>query len=359
MNVFNLPDLGEGLPDAGIVTWHVKIGDSVTVDQLLVSVETAKAIVDLPSPYTGVIEKLCAAPGEILNVGQPLVIFKEEQNKDKNKDDKNKDLEILAGTAKATPAVRALAKKLNIDLYSIKPTGPNNTITLEDVEKMVVHNGDSKQSLDWQIVDHTARSMAIAMQQSVAEVVPATIFEDLILPDSVNIDLTVNLMQAIAFAQTKEPALNAWFKKEQNNFKQKLFSDVNLGIAVDSKDGLFVPVIKNVAAKTADNLRKELDLLCKKIEKRMILLEQLQQPTFILSNFGKFAGRYATPVILPPTVAILAVGKLRQTMVVLHNAAAIRNVVPVSLTFDHRAVTGGQAARFLMAILKFFSKTKD
>ena len=352
MKIFNLPDLGEGLPDAGIVAWHVNVGDIVKVDQLLVSVETAKAIVDIPAPQAGIIEKLCAAVGEVLGTGKPLVVFKDEQSE---------DLGTVVGTLKASPAVRVLAKKLHLDLHSIKPTGPNNTIIIDDIEKAAVNNSQvSDQLLDWQTVDHTTRSMALAMQQSLLEVVPATIFEDLMLPEAVNLDLTVTLMQSIAFASSQEPTLNAWFKKEQDNkFKQKLFSEINLGIAVDSKEGLFVPVIKNVAAKTSDELRKELNLLCEQIEKRMIALEQLQHPTFILSNFGKFAGRYATPVILPPTVAILAVGKLRQTMAVLHGVAVVKSCVPLSLTFDHRAVTGGQAARFLAAILKFFSKIKN
>ncbi len=352
MKIFNLPDLGEGLPDAGIVEWHVKVGDHVKVDQLLVSVETAKAVVEIPSPQNGIIEELCGLPKEVLKTGQPLVIFKEEQVISEETDPGT-----VVGIIKTTPAVRALAKKLNVNLNSVVPSGPNNTIIREDLEKASANIVNDENDSGWSFVDHTTRTMALSMQKSLAEVVPATIFEDLILTNSINLDTTVNLMQAIVFACTLEPTLNAWFKRDHNNnFKQKLFSEVNLGIAVDSKEGLFVPVIKNVASKSADNLRGELNLLLQQIDSRTIALERLQHPTFILSNFGKFTGRYATPVILPPTVAILAVGKLRQIVVALKGNMVIKDCLPLSLTFDHRAVTGGQAARFLRAILKFFDK---
>lgn len=344
MNVFNLPDLGEGLPDAQIVTWHVKIGDEIKIDQLLVSVETAKAVVDIPSPQSGIIEKLCVNPGDVLNTGQPLVIFKSTGSE-----------KYAQSTVdiKATPAVRALAKKLNINLSSVQPSGPNNSITIADLETIVANQ---EQDFGWQPVDHITKNMAVVMQQSHIEIVPATIFEDLILPSSSDLDLTVNLMQSIVFAVSCEPSLNSWFKKDlNNNFQQKIFKEIDLGIAVDSKDGLFVPVIRNVASKSAANLREELNLLRTQIETKKVTLDQLQDPTFILSNFGKFAGRYATPIILPPTVAILAVGKLRQSMVVLKGSPVVKMCAPLSLTFDHRAVTGGQAARFLRGLLKFFS----
>lgn len=279
---------------------------------------------------------------------------------------------------KASPAVRVLAKKLQLDINSITPTGSFGTITIEDVQqasnnysKIAKENVDNidpnadggratlHQTVDdgWVILHQTARSMAIAMQKSHHEAVPATIFEDLILPHYKHddkFDITVNLIQAIIFAATKEPAINSWIMQSNNNFKQKIFNEINLGIAVDSVDGLFVPVIKNVAAKTAKEIREELNLLLEMIKTRSLIPEQLQDATFILSNFGKFAGRYAIPVIVSPMAGILAVGSLRQTMIVVDNVAKASYMLPLSLTFDHRVITGGQAARFIKAILEFF-----
>lgn len=341
MKIFNLPDLGEGLPDAAIVAWHVKEGDEVKVDQLLVSVETAKAVVDIPSPYSGTIEKICANVGEVVNINQSLVIFKSEIV-----------TAIKETTINAMPAVRSLAKKLNIDLSKVIPSGLNNTITIKDVEQFATN---LEQKDDWCTLDHIAKNMAFTMQQANLEVVPATIFEDLILPNNKQLDLTVHLMLAIVCAAKIEPSVNAWFKKDYNNFKQKIFKEVNLGIAVDSKEGLFVPVINNVESKSADMLRAELNVLREQINTKGATTG-LQHPTFILSNFGKFAGRYATPIIVPPTVAILAVGKIREIMVIAGSSSVIKKCAPLSLSFDHRAVTGGQAARFLQAILQFFAE---
>lgn len=268
---------------------------------------------------------------------------------------------------KASPAVRVLAKKLQLDINSITPTGSFGTITIEDVQqasnnyskiaKENIDNIDPNADDGWVTLHQTARSMAIAMQKSHHEAVPATIFEDLILPNYKHddtFDITVNLIQAIIFAATKEPAINSWVIQSNNNFKQKIFNEINLGIAVDSVDGLFVPVIKNVAVKTAKEIREELNLLLQMIKTRSLIPEQLQDATFILSNFGKFAGRYAIPVIVSPMAGILAVGSLRQTMVVVDNVAKASYMLPLSLTFDHRVITGGQAARFIKAILEFF-----
>lgn len=338
MKIFNLPDLGEGLPDAAIVTWHVKEGDAVKVDQLLVSVETAKAVVDIPSPYSGTIATICAKVGEVVNINQPLVMFNSEKSA------------TLEETVRAMPAVRALAKKLNIDLSKVTPSGLNNTITVKDVEQFAANLEQD----DWCTLEHIAKNMAFTMQQANLEIVPATIFEDIILPNNNQLDLTVNLMLAIAFATKCEPVLNSWFKKDHNNFKQKIFKEINLGIAIDSKDGLFVPVINNIESKSTVTLRSELNTLREQINIQGCT-KGLQHPTFILSNFGKFAGRYATPVIVPPTVAILAVGKARDSIVIIEGSPVVKKCVPLSLSFDHRAVTGGQAARFLQAILQFFS----
>ncbi len=380
MTIFNfkLPDLGEGLPDAEIIAWHVNVGDSIKTDQLLLSVETAKAVIDIPSPCDGVVEQLCFKPGDLPRIGQVLVVFRTEvsteavdagtvvgkmQVTDHILQEINVTLgnKIVDNNVKAVPAVRALAKKLQLDINQITPTGEGNTITIDDVQKAssisISNNVNNTVSDGWITLHQTARTMALAMQKSHNEVVPATIFEDLILPDyknDVQFDITVSLIQAIAYSCTKEPAINSWIRYDNHNFKQKIFTNVNLGIAIDSPEGLFVPVIKKIASKSSDNLRTELNLLIQQIKTRSLIPEQLQDATFILSNFGKFAGRYAVPVVVSPMVGILAVGSLRQAMVVLDGAATISYVLPLSLTFDHRAVTGGQAARFLKAIIEFF-----
>ena len=177
---FNLPDLGEGLPDAEIVNWHVKVADKVKVDQLLVSVETAKAIIDIPSPVNGTIEKLCAKVKETVTTGELLVVFATNTNEHK--------LPLENAKILAVPAVRNLAKKLQVDLNKIIPTGKFNTITLQDVETAALtqeHSQEFKDNLnfdnnnvnnDWVNLPNTIKSMAIAMQKSHQEVSVALVF---------------------------------------------------------------------------------------------------------------------------------------------------------------------------------------
>ena len=211
----------------------------------------------------------------------------------------------------------------------------------------------------WRSIHSAKRRMAVVMEKSRDEVVPATIFEDLILCGDYTenrFDITVHLIKAIVFACQKEPEMNSWFKVDRinSNYQTKLFQQIDLGIAVDYKNELFLPVIRSVNTKSDQELRQELDLLKHKTYNKDLLLEDISSATFVLSNFGKFAGKYAVPVVITPMVGILAVGKLYEDVIVLNNVLSIRKFLPLSLSFDHRAITGGQAARFLQAIKESF-----
>jgi pyruvate dehydrogenase E2 component (dihydrolipoamide acetyltransferase) len=367
MSIFNLPDLGEGLPDAEVVRWYVKEGDSIELDAPLVAMETAKATVDVPAPIKGTIKKLLAAPGELVATGAPLVEFLEEFS---IKSHKREDTGTVAGklqtsdtvitkqaatiqgnqnAAKITPAVRALAQRLQVDLTHVTATGPNNTITSKDVEQ-AAQNLNVAGELE--LLKGVRRTMAQAMQQIHAEIVRVTIVDDAIITNfDANYDISVKLMQAIVHACKIEPNLNAWY--DGHAMGRRILSQVDLGIAMDTADGLFVPIIRDVASKTANVLRNELDNLKLEVANRTIKPEAMRGSSFVLSNFGKFAGRYADPIIVPPSVAILGVGKLRDTVAPVNGVMAIVKLLPLSLSFDHRACTGGEASRFLGALLDF------
>lgn len=358
MNIFTLPDLGEGLPDAEIVQWYVKEGDTIKTDAPLVAMETAKAVVDVPSPVNGVIKTLFGKPGDIIITGAALVEFV------------NTDVPIqtretgtVAGTievgekiitqpatrvtshqqqdVKVTPAVRALAQKLQVDLANVTPTGPDNTITSNDV----------KQAVDLVLLKGARRTMALAMEQSNQEIVPVTIVEDAILykyQDST--DLTVQIILSLVAACKAEPALNAWYDGKARG--RKLINQLDLGIAVDTEEGLFVPVLRDAGNKSAAELRIELDQLKQQVQQRTIKPEAMRGFSLVLSNFGKFSGRYATPIVVPPSVAILGVGKIRDAIVPINGQAQVAKLLPLSLSFDHRACTGGEASRFLGAAVE-------
>jgi 2-oxoisovalerate dehydrogenase E2 component (dihydrolipoyl transacylase) len=374
MNNFLLPDLGEGLPDAEIVEWHVKEGDDVEKDQPLVSMETAKAVVEVPSPEKGKIEKLHGAAGDIIATGSPLVGFEGEGVAPKRKDTGTVAGKIIQGDTvikqkassvggvKVLPAVRALATKLKVDLSSITPTGPNATITKQDVENSA-KNGSSSSSLNqsspikdgYEPLRGVRRSMCQSMRQSLVEVVPVSIFDDVDVHQWKAKDYTSRIIQAIIYACSKEPALNAWF--DGQNMARKLIKDVNLGLAVDTSDGLFVPVISAAQNLGKDKIRSEINTLKAGVEKRSLPPKQLQGASIVLSNFGKFAGRYATPIIVPPSVSIIAVGSLRDEVRAVDGAPKVVSLLPLSLTFDHRAVTGGEATRFLGYLIQSLSKS--
>jgi pyruvate dehydrogenase E2 component (dihydrolipoamide acetyltransferase) len=371
MKIFNLPDLGEGLAEAEIHEWFVKEGDTVKVDQPLVSLETAKAVVEVPSPQAGKIEKLYGKVGDIIKTHAPLLEFEEGEIIKKDKGsvvgqlEENESVlnegEMIIGapnktqssTMKVMPAVRALAKQLNVELSAIIPSGPQGQITAEDVKKTAAQK--SKLQGQVEAIHSVRRFMAVTTSHAHQEVASVTIVDDADITEfSPNVDISVRLIQAIIAGVKVEPSLNAWF--DEKNMERCLHNDVHLGLAMDTADGLFVPVIKNAANHSPEELRHIIDTFKKTVRSRTIAPSDLQGGTITLSNFGMIAGRYATPMVIPPTVAILGSGKIRDSVGVYNGNIAIRRILPLSLTFDHRAVTGGEASRFLDAVIKSLEK---
>lgn len=372
MNIFNLPDLGEGLPDAEIHEWFVKEGDVVQADQPLVSMETAKAVVEVPCSQSGTIAKLFGKPGEVIKTGEPLVAFAASNAKPADKGTVVGNLEesteisednFTIGTSsatrqriKATPAVKMLAKKLQVDLNTLQGTGEYGVITQQDVQRQADHN--TQLPVGYEALRGVRRAMLHSMVQSHAEVVPVSIFDEAdIHAWNVGSDITARLIKAIVDACKKEPALNAWF--DGKHAARQCFDQVHLGIAMDNEEGLFVPVIHDAGSYTADGLRQIINDFKQSVSDRTVAASQLKGATITLSNFGKFAGRFASPIIVPPMVCIIAVGRLYKAAVV--NAAGIveaHSTLPLSLSFDHRAVTGGEATRFLGAIIESLQKAE-
>src|SRR4051794_38751052 len=352
MRIFKLPDLGEGLQEAEIVTWHVKAGDTVEVDQPLASVETAKAIVDIPSPYAGKIMKLYGNERDVAHVGQPLVGFEGGDDDSgtvvgkvevgqKVIADAPAGVTAPAHGIKATPAVRALARKMNVDLAMVTPTGADGLITSNDVQRaarILAEIGPQE------LLRGVRKVMAQSMTLAHAEVASATLMDDADIdawPKGTNIML--RLIRAIVAACRTEPSLNAWYDSQAVG--RRLLKNVDIGIAVDTPDGLLVPVLRNVEKRSSEELGAALTKLIKDTRERKVPPEDLRANTITLSNFGPIGGRYASPIVLPPTVAIVGAGRMRKEVVVFNDAPAVHRVLPLSVTFDHRAVTGGEAGR--------------
>ncbi len=365
MKYFKLPDLGEGLQEAEIVEWHIKPGDEVEEDQLILSVETAKAIVELPSPQTGKVRELFGAPGDQVHVGEPLLEYEGGADEDSGTvvgqvrsggSGVEVDQFIIGGASAAdtgrvlaTPLIKALARRLGVDLAQVKGSGRQGLITSDDVEKAARIQKDFGGASTLRGV---RRVMARNMAQAHAQVVGVTIHEDADLhawPQGE--DATMRLVRAIGVACSAEPQLNAWF--DGNQLSLRLISRVDLGIAVDTPDGLFVPVLRDVTQRSTEDLRQGLDKLREAVSARKIPPQEMSGATITLSNFGTIAGRYSNPVVVPPTVAILGAGRIRKQLVAGDDdQPVVHRLMPLSLSFDHRAVSGGEAARFLAAVIR-------
>ena len=359
MITFNLPDLGEGLHEAEIVEWHVKLGDEILADQRLLAVETDKAVVEVPAPQAGKVTRLFAEVGDIVQVGAPLVAFEgaaadagtvvgEIPTAAETWDETTSSEQRRAtGSVKATPAVRALARRQGVDLALVEPSGPTGTITAADVERAAAALAEAG---PLEPLRGVRRAMAARMTHARSEVVPATVSDDADVEAWVdNGDITMRIVRAIAAACAAEPALNAWYDPAQQG--RRLHEKIDLGIAVDTEDGLFVPVLRDVGRRSAEDLRQGLDRMRGDIKARKIPPEELRGATITLSNFGMLAGRYAAPIVVPPQVAIVSTGRVMSRVIAQDGAPAIRRLMPLSLTFDHRVVTGGEGARFLAAAI--------
>jgi len=405
VKTFNLPDLGEGLPEAEIVSWLVAEGDSIQVDQPMLSVETAKAVVEVPAPYTGRIKKIHAPDGTILPTHAPLVDIdtradaagEEEETapapaaqekpaaaedagaredsgtvvgKMMSSDEVLQDADIAgrtrrrkAGRIKAAPAVRALAKQLGVALENCRPTGRHERIVADDVRAAAGRDAPASRPAPKlklppgkpEPLRGPRRAMAQSMSAARDHVSQCTLFDDADIhywaPGQ---DITARLLRAMAAGCRAEPALNGFF--DGDSMSRQLEERVDIAIAVDTPEGLIVPVIRDVGRKSAAELRADLNAIKEATRERSVRPEDMRDFTLTLSNFGMMAGRYATPVIVPPTIAILGAGGLRHDVVPVMGAIETHRRIPLSLTFDHRCATGGEACRFLAAVIKDLQK---
>lgn len=385
MKTFMLPDLGEGLPEAEIVAWHVKEGDKINVDEPLLSVETAKAVVEVPSPFTGTVVKLHAAEGGIVETGKPLADFQIDgeddttpgkEAKDENSGDTGTVVgnmptsdEVVVETAvaggkrkrargrvKAAPAARALAKKMGLDLASVPASGKFGQVTAEDVRQASQPGSASGAPSappalgEAEPLRGPRRAMAQSMSLARDQVSPCTIFDDADIHAWLRKnDITARVLRAIAAGCRAEPGLNAFYDGEAKS--REMHGRVDIAMAVDTPDGLLVPVVRDVAGKDASQLRVDINRIKKTTHERSVAPADMRDYTITLSNFGMMAGRYATPVVVPPTVAILATGGIRHDVVAVIGGVEVHRRIPLSLTFDHRCVTGGEACRFLAAVI--------
>lgn len=374
MTTFRLPDLGEGLAEAEIVEWHVRVGDRVAVDQPMVSVETAKAVVEVPAPFGGLVTALHAAAGDVVPTGAPLVDFDSGTvvgTMPQTSEEEFVDRATIGGSpapgavrGRAVPVARALAKRLGVDLAAVEGTGRGGLVTLDDVLQRAQFGAaapakpwtSAHAGVDPAPLRGARRAMAHSMTLSRDQVAGSTVCDDADIEGwSSRGDYMVRLMRALVAACRAEPALNAAYDPVDN--ARVLFRHIHLAVAVDTAAGLIVPVIRNIETKSAGELRAALVAQKQAAHERSTSSGDLRDFTLMLSNFGTLAGRYGIPLVVPPAVAILGAGKVRGDAVVVGAAIEAHRRMPLSLSFDHRCVTGGEACRFLAAVIADLEKT--
>jgi len=332
-----------------------------------VSVETAKAVVEVPCPFSGVVIALHGAPGDIVATGAALIDY---------------DTGTVVGTMPATavhefvdtaprarpcgtdssriravPVARALARRLGVDLGAVTGSGPDGMIRLDDVLAVAPTNavaGPAALTLpvgaSLEPLRGPRRAMAHSMSMSRDQICGSTVCDDADIhawrgPG----DYMPRLIRALQRACTAEPALNAWFDAASQ--ARILMKRINLAIAVDTPEGLIAPVLRDAGAHSTAELRARLAALTDGARRRSTAPEDLRDFTLMLSNFGTLAGRYAIPRVVPPAVAILGCGTARIDAVVADGAVVAHRRLPLSLSFDHRCVTGAEACRFLAAVI--------
>lgn len=368
---FVLPDLGEGITEGEIRTWLVHEGDAVLEHQSVVEIETDKAVVEVPSPRKGTVSRIARQEGETVKVGEVLMTIVEAGEAVAEHPasvsvvgvlpEAEEEREILA-----TPAVRKLARELRVRLEGVAGTGPRGSVTIEDVSKAKAQAQPTEDKYgDVEIIPlrgvrrTVARNLIVAQRTTafvtgmeeadISELWELREREQKALKDKgIHLTFFPFFIKAIQHALAAHPLLNASVDDAREEIIIKKYC--NIGIAVDTPDGLMVPVVKDVARKSILELAAEIDHLGERARERKITLDEMKGSTFTITDYGHFGGTYATPIINYPNVAILGCGRIADRPWVKDGQIAIRKIIPLSLTFDHRVTDGVDATRFLTKV---------
>ncbi len=377
---FKLPDVGEGITEGELIEWKVKPGDAIKEDQLIAEIETDKAVVEIPSPRDGIVLELHFEEGDTVPIGDVIVTIGDEA--DRQAGEEKKDSGTVVGVLEeaeepadaekeilTTPRVRKIAEEMKIDIATVKGTGPDGRIMEEDVihASQEQKPGARREQDDYGTViklplrglrKTIARNM-IQYQQSTAQVThmdEADMTELALIKEKEEnafaekgrkLTYLPFIIKAVVLSLKKFPYLNASLDEESGIIIKKYY---NIGIGVDTKDGLIVPVIKNADGKNIIRLAEEIADLAKRGRERKLEIKELKGSTFSITNIGSYGGIYATPIINYPEAAILASGRIQDKPRVVAGEIAIRKVLPLSLAFDHRILDGGMAARFIKSV---------
>jgi pyruvate/2-oxoglutarate dehydrogenase complex dihydrolipoamide acyltransferase (E2) component len=351
---FKLPDLGEGLTEGEVARWLVAEGDEIAEDQPLVEIQTDKTTVEIPSPASGRVTSIRAAEGEVVPVGTVLVVIGGDAVGPLTPADPGTARPQSPGAlppgqverVQATPLVRRIAEELGVQLDSVTPTGPGGRITEDDVRAAAPTPpaaGEGRREK----VRGVRRAIVEHLSRSHSEVPAVTYVEEC---DFSNVDLGLLLptvLRATALSLQEFPELNARLEDDEIVYLDRY----DLGVAVQTEQGLVVPVVRSCADRSVDELRGDVDGLAERARAGKLDASELRGSTFTVTSAGKLAGLFVTPLVNHPEVGILGVHRIGPRAVVRDGEIVVRPMGNLSVTFDHRVVDGARAAQFTLAVI--------
>ncbi len=394
---FRFPDVGEGITEGTIVKWKVKEGDKVNNDQILAEVETDKAVVEIPSPKKGTILKLYHKEGETINVGETIAVIGEKGEKipekkaahytgsvvgflpeadeeEKKPSGKKKPVsKVEEAGVKAAPLVRKLAKMLDVDLATIKGTGPNGIITEEDVKNSIQIKKQAvaakpafKKTKKYDFYGYVDHVPLKGIRKITAEKMTEAIRNAAMVTHHDHVDVTelaevrngekekaakkkihLTYLPFIIKATIKALKNHPYVASSVEEGEVIVKKYYNIGVAIDTPDGLIVPVIKGADHKKLYELANEVNNFVEKAKTRKIDLMDLKGGVFTITNIGVIGSTYFTPIVNYPETCILGTGRIEDRATVIDGKIVIRKVMPISFTYDHRVLDGAEAARFM------------
>lgn len=409
---FKFPDVGEGIQEGEVRKWYVKVGDVVQEHQTIVEVETDKAVVAIPSPKAGTILKIHFSEGQTIKVGETLATIGEKNETVPSTPSPSQTQVTQAAKPKvpqkgvsvigeleeapeeeaeapreilATPAVRRIAREKGIDLAKVKGTGPHGRILEEDLNQpskptaapapspkaasitpaRQVERATGTDS-DRIPLKGVRKTIATRVSQSVHTAAHATSMDEIDVTHlwemreheekiakekGIKLTFLPFIIKACVAALKAHPIVNSTIDAEKEEIVLKRY--YNIGIAVDTEEGLIVPVVKDADKKGILDIAHEIVTLAEDTRKRTVNLQDLQGGTFTITNYGSLGGLFATPVINFPEVAILGTGRIFDKPVVRDGQVVIRKILPVSFSFDHRVFDGAEAVRFVNEVKKY------
>ncbi|HPD99673.1 MAG TPA: dihydrolipoamide acetyltransferase family protein, partial [Bacillota bacterium] len=412
MYKFKFADIGEGIHEGKILEYSFKVGDKIKEGDTLVLVETDKVNAEIPVPVDGKIIELGPKEGEIVHVGDVLAVIDDgtedteekavpvDENEESESDEAgvvgklevseeviaSSNEEIVSSSKServlATPVARKLAGDLGVDIRTVKGSGEHGRVLKSDLEKLenqptkntsVVqttkielptvkeNNGDRREKIS------TLRKSVVKAMTLSKQVIPHTTlideldvsklvefrneYKEMAKTEGVKLTYMAFIIKALVKSIKEYPIFNSSFDSVNEEIIYR--KDINVGIAVDTPDGLIVPNIKNVDKLSLFEIANEVERLSTLAKDRKIQLNELQNGTITITNFGAFDAISGTPVIKHPEVAILGIGKIMKKPVVENNEIVIKDIAPLSLTFDHRIIDGADGGRFMIAYKKY------